>query len=90
MVDFPGVRDLVGGYKSCISRQIISKSFNFKGDFMRARIRSTGEVVEVMDYGEKMHPRYWGSVSGYDEYELEFLPEEPEPVSLGRKIQMEG
>jgi len=40
---------------------------------VKATIKKTGAVVEVADYGEKMHPRYWTKTTGYFAEELEFI-----------------
>jgi hypothetical protein len=40
---------------------------------MKAKVKSTGKVITVKDYGKKFHPRYWAYGQGYDASELEFL-----------------
>lgn len=39
----------------------------------KARIKKTGEVVEVADYGKRFCPRYWTKTTGYFKKELEFI-----------------
>ena len=43
---------------------------------MKVKVRKTGEVIEVTDYGEKFHPRFWSDSTGYYADELEFEPKE--------------
>lgn len=39
----------------------------------KAKVLATGQVIEVQDYGENFHPRWWDKEQGYDEHELVFL-----------------
>lgn len=44
---------------------------------LKARIKATGEQVEILDYGEKFVPRYWTDTTGYYSEQLEF-PAKPQ------------
>jgi len=43
------------------------------GTVMKAKVKATGKVVSVQDYGEKFHPRFWDNKQGYDADELDFV-----------------
>jgi hypothetical protein len=40
-----------------------------------ARVKKTGKIIEVKDYGEKYNPRYWDETQGYMSDELELRRE---------------
>ena len=40
---------------------------------MKAKVKKTGEIVEVKDYGPKFIPRYFDNTTGYFNEELEFI-----------------
>ena len=43
---------------------------------VKAKIKATGKVVTVTNYGAKFHPRYWDKTGhGYEAEELELLPQ---------------
>ena len=37
---------------------------------LKVKIRKTGKVITVSDYGEKVHPRYWDKTKGYEANEF--------------------
>lgn len=42
---------------------------------MKAKVKKTNKTIEVVDYGEKFHPRFWNKAKGYNAGELEFQEE---------------
>jgi hypothetical protein len=40
---------------------------------LKAKVKATGEEIEVQDYGPKWMPRFWDRSRGYTEAELEIV-----------------
>jgi len=58
---------------------------------MKTKVKKTGEIIEVTDYGEKWHPRYWNDKQGYSKEELEFeKPRKPRITKTKVLVIMEG
>lgn len=39
---------------------------------MEAKVKKTGKIITVFDYGPKLIPRYWSKTTGYSKDELIF------------------
>jgi hypothetical protein len=57
-----------------IDENDLSHALNWPGGIMlRARVKATGDVIEVKDYGPKFIPRYWTEDYGYLTEDLDIL-----------------
>jgi hypothetical protein len=57
---------------------------------MKAKVKATGKIINVLDYGKNFHPRYWSKTTGYEAEELEMGRPKlttPAPVTAKRQLQ---